>query len=106
MLEELVHHRYELPSFSTLERLAIPAREQVHDTHYRQITHALPPAMRAPIAAPTLPPPGRHHSLWPAPQREPKRPTNTECRHHLHHHPPLPSFSASLPTLPDPLPQP
>src|SRR3546814_19447564 len=42
MLEELVHHRYELPAFSTLERLAIPAREQVHDTHYRQIPDALP----------------------------------------------------------------
>src|SRR3546814_8108112 len=41
MLEELVHHRYELPAFSTLERLAIAAREQVHATHYRQITDEL-----------------------------------------------------------------
>src|SRR3546814_16960774 len=31
MLDELVHHRYELPAFSTLERLAIAARDQVHD---------------------------------------------------------------------------
>ena len=30
LLEELVHHRFELPAFSTLERIAFAAREQVH----------------------------------------------------------------------------
>ena len=30
MLEELMHHRFELRAFSTLERIAFAAREQVH----------------------------------------------------------------------------
>src|SRR3546814_1688917 len=82
MLEELVHHRYEMPAFSTLERLAIAAREQVHDTHYRQITDASTPAMRALIDELLLTPPGRHNSGWHALTREPPRPPNNAPRHY------------------------
>src|SRR3546814_13194458 len=89
MLEELVHHRYELPAFSTLERLAIAAREQVHDTPYRQITDALTPAMRALIDELLLTPPGSHHSGWHAPKREPKRPPHTSVRIYQQHIQPL-----------------
>ena len=85
MLEELVHHRFELPAFSTLERLAIAAREQVHDAHYRQIADALTPAMRTLIDDLLLTPPGSHHSGWHALKREPKRPTNKEVRRYLQH---------------------
>jgi hypothetical protein len=42
MLEELVHHRYELPGFSTLlDRMAIQAREKIHDVHFASITNQL-----------------------------------------------------------------
>src|SRR3546814_271867 len=99
MLEELVHHRYELPAFSTLERLAIAAREQVHDTHYRQITDALTPAMRALIDELLLTPPGSHHSGWHALKREPKRPTNKEVRHYLQHIQRLRTLAEQLPPI-------
>ncbi|MEC8848963.1 MAG: Tn3 family transposase [Pseudomonadota bacterium] len=99
MLEELVHHRYELPAFSTLERLAIAAREQVHDTHYRQIADALTPAMRALIDELLLTPPGSHHSGWHALKREPKRPTNKEVRHYLQHIQRLRTLAEQLPPI-------
>jgi hypothetical protein len=44
LLEELVHHRYELPGFRTLELAAIGARERVNLGYYRSISHALTPA--------------------------------------------------------------
>jgi hypothetical protein len=46
LLEELVHHRYELPGFRTLELAAIGARERVNLGYYRSISHALTPATR------------------------------------------------------------
>src|SRR3546814_13298642 len=97
MLEELVHHRYELPAFSTLERLAIAASEQVHDTHYRQITDALTPAMRALIAEMLLTPPGSHHSACPALKPEPNRPTKKKVRNYLPHHPAPRTLANTLP---------
>ncbi len=38
MLEELVHHRYELPAFSSLDRIASRAREKLHQEHFSSIT--------------------------------------------------------------------
>ncbi|MGH8420771.1 MAG: Tn3 family transposase [Pseudomonas fluorescens] len=99
MLEELVHHRFELPAFSTLERLAIAAREQVHDAHYRQIADALTPAMRELIDDLLLTPPGSHHSGWHALKREPKRPTNKEVRHYLQHIQRLRTLAEQLPPI-------
>lgn len=99
MLEELVHHRFELPAFSTLERLAITAREKVHDAHYRQITTALTPAMRTLIDDLLLTPPGSHHSGWHALKREPKRPTNKEVRQYLQHIQRLRTLAEQLPPI-------
>lgn len=99
MLEELVHHRFELPAFSTLERLVIAAREQVHDAHYRQIADALTPTMRELIDDLLLTPPGSHHSGWHALKREPKRPTNKEVRHYLQHVQRLRTLAEQLPPI-------
>lgn len=99
MLEELVHHRYQLPAFSTLERLAISAREKVHDAHYRQIADALTPAMRALVDELLLTPPGSRHSGWHALRREPKRPTNKEVRHYLQHIQRLRALAEQLPPI-------
>jgi hypothetical protein len=47
MLEELVHHRYELPGFSTLDRLGIQAREKIHDVHFASIADQLDTKVKA-----------------------------------------------------------
>ncbi len=99
MLEELVHHRFELPAFSTLERIAIAARERVHDAHYRQIADALSPTMRTLIDNLLLTPPGSHHSDWHTLKREPKRPTNKEVRHYLRHIQRLRILAEQLPPI-------
>ena len=41
MLEELVHHRYELPAFSTLDRMAYRAREKSNNRYFSAITNQL-----------------------------------------------------------------
>lgn len=41
LLEELVHHRYELPGFVTLSRLASRARSHVNDKLYRKVASVL-----------------------------------------------------------------
>lgn len=99
MLEELVHHRYELPAFSTLERIAIAARERVHDAHYTRIAEALTPAMRTLIDELLMTPPGSPHSGWQALKREPKRPTNKEVRHYLQHIQRLRVLADQLPSI-------
>ena len=99
MLEELVHHRYELPAFSTLERIAIAAREVIHDTLYRQIADALTPAMRTLIDELLRTLPGSTHSGWHALKREPKRPTNKEVRQYLQHIQRLRALAEQLPPI-------
>ena len=99
MLEELVHHRYELPAFSTLERIAITAREQVHDAHYQRIATALTPAMRTLIDELLRTPAGSPHSGWQTLNLEPKRPTNKEVRHYLQHIQRLRTLAEQLPPI-------
>ena len=41
LLEELVHHRYVLPAFSTLDRLASHARDRVHTQYFAAIADQL-----------------------------------------------------------------
>lgn len=43
LLEELIHHRYELPAFRTLELVAIGAREKVNSAYFASISQALTP---------------------------------------------------------------
>ncbi len=105
MLEELVHHRYELPAFSTLERIAITAREHVHDRHYTQIATALTPAMRELIDDLLITPLGASHSGWQALKREPKRPTNKEVRYYLQHIQRLRTLAEQLPPIDVPVPK-
>lgn len=71
MLEELVRQRYELPGFSTLERVAMAAREKV-TTHYcQQITQALSLAAKHLIDGLLATPEGEQSSPWQALKREP-----------------------------------
>ena len=105
MLEELVHHRYELPGFDTLERLAMQAREQLHEALFSGITEALTPAMRALIDDLLAPAPGSTHSGWQVLKREPKRPTNKEVRSYLLHVRRLQTLAEQLPPITVPVPK-
>lgn len=105
MLEELVHHRYELPAFSTLERMAIRAREQVHDQHFRDIAQALTPQARTLINELIKTPEGSGYSGWNALKREPKRPTNKEVRFYLQHIRRLQHLGEQLPAVDIPVPK-
>ncbi|WP_313035973.1 Tn3 family transposase [Stenotrophomonas acidaminiphila] len=105
LLEELVHHRYELPAFSTLERLAIQARERVHDRYFGRIADALTPAVRALIDELLTSPAGDAYSGWQALKREPKRPTNKEVRFYLQHIRRLQHLAEQLPAIDVPVPK-
>ena len=85
MLEELVHHRYELPGFSTLDRLAIQAREKIHETHFASITNQLDANVKTVIDSLFKVKSGDTGSTWNLLKREPKKPTNKETRSYLQH---------------------
>ncbi len=85
MLEELVHHRYELPGFSTLDRLAIQAREKIHETHFASIANQLDANLKTLIDSLFKVKSGDTGSTWNLLKREPKKPTNKETRSYLQH---------------------
>lgn len=85
MLEELVHHRYELPAFSTLDRLAVQAREKIHETHYESISNQLDSQVKTLIDSLFKVGAGETSSAWNLLRREPKKPTNKETRYYLQH---------------------
>jgi hypothetical protein len=43
MLEELIHHRYELPAFSTLDQMAFRAREKSNNWYFTAISSQMSP---------------------------------------------------------------
>ncbi len=85
MLEELVHHRYELPGFTALDRLAMQAREQIHEVHFASITSQLDPKVKTLIDSLFKVNAGETSSTWNLLKREPKKPTNKETRSYLQH---------------------
>ncbi len=85
MLEELVCHRYELPGFTVLDRLAIHAREKIHDVHFASIADQLDAKVKALIDNLFKVKTGENSSTWNMLKREPKKPTNKETRSYLQH---------------------
>jgi len=85
MLEALVHHRYELPAFSTLDRIAIQARETIHQTHFSTIANQLDVKAKKLIDSLFKVSSGDIGSTWNMLKREPKKPTNKETRSYLQH---------------------
>jgi TnpA family transposase len=85
MLEELVHHRYELPAFSTLDRMAFRAREKSNNQHFSAIAGQLTAQTRALIDGLLKTATGESASPWQMLKREPKRPTNKETRTYIQH---------------------
>ena len=105
LLEELVHHRYELPGFRTLELAAIGARERVNLGYYRSISHALTPATRTLIDELLRAPEGSRFTGWQSLKREPGRPTNKEVRFYLQHIRMLQQLAEQLPPIDVPVPK-
>ncbi|HET8700600.1 MAG TPA: Tn3 family transposase [Nitrococcus sp.] len=105
MLEELVHHRYELPAFSTLERIAIEAREKIHEAYFQRITSSLTVEARTLIDELLVTPADHVFSGWQALKREPRRPTNPEVRSYLLHIQRLRRLAEQLPPVTVPVPK-
>jgi len=85
MLEELVHHRYELPAFSTLDRAAFRAREKSNSRYFSAIASQLTAQTKALIDSLLKTASGESISPWQMLKREPKRPTNKETRTYIQH---------------------
>jgi TnpA family transposase len=85
MLEELVHHRYELPAFSTLDRMAFRAREKSNNQCFTSISKQLTPQTKTLIDSLLKTDSAESVSAWHLLKREPKRPTNKETRNYIQH---------------------
>jgi len=99
MLEELARHRYEIPGYSTLERLADMARKVVHDRYLSAIAKAVTPGARTLIDQLLGRRDGAALSGWNALKREPKKPTNKEVRFTLQHIQRLKQLVEQLPAI-------
>lgn len=83
LLEELLHHRYELPGFVTLSRAATRARSKVNDEIQRRIANSLNDKQRGQIDHLFTTRAGR--SQWEQLKREPKQPNVREVASYLTH---------------------
>ena len=85
LLEELVRHRFEIPGFTVLLRLAKDARATVNDRCYRSIVSELNDETKALVNDLLVSPPGIEISGWQRLKREIRKPTNKEIRSYLQH---------------------
>jgi len=97
LLEELIRHRYELPGFTVLSRLARQARTAVNERLYLAVEKGLSPATMAQLDQLLTGQPGR--SGWDQVKREPKRPTAREVASFLQHIQWLAWLAEGLPAL-------
>lgn len=105
LLEELVHHRYELPGFSVLERISQTARERVNHGYFERISQSLSSEAKGLIDGLLKTPSGATHSGWHTLKREPKRPTNKAVREYLLHVRRLQQLVQQLPAVSIPIPK-
>lgn len=99
LLEELVHFRYELPGFSTLQRVAQSARDKVEEGHYEAISGPLSASIRERIDALFKAAGGSTATAWNSLKQEPAKPTNTAVREYLDHVRQLQVLSVGLPAV-------
>lgn len=105
MLEQIVKDRYELPAFSTFDRIAYKARTQVNTQYYQQTQRMLTPEIRQLIDKLFVIPVGENYSLWHQFKQEPKKPTPKKIRKFLQHHREVKEYYEKLPDLHSILPQ-
>ena len=105
MLEQIVKDRYELPAFSTFDRIAKKARTEINTQYYKQIKASLTPDLRQLIDKLFVVATGENYSLWHQFKQEPKKPTPKKIRKFLHHHREIKEYFEKLPDLHSILPQ-
>ncbi len=98
MLEELLHHRYELPGFTVLDKVAKRARDTVDGRHFDSIADQLSDGDRRKIDGLFKTGSNAATSAWNALKQEPARPTNPAVREYLGHIRELQQLAAGLPT--------
>jgi len=98
LLDELVHHRYELPTFGSLSRMASRAG-RVNDAIYKAIAGVLSDVQRTQIDRMFRTQQGR--SQWDSLKREPKQPSVREVASFLTHIEGLRTLAAGLPAITD-----
>ncbi|HZR36116.1 MAG TPA: DUF4158 domain-containing protein [Nevskia sp.] len=98
LVEELIHHCYELPGFSTLVRVAVKARDLVEEAHYAAIAAPLSADTREKIDK-LFTISGSGTSAWNDLKQEPAKPTSTAVREYLDHVRSLQKLAAGLPPL-------
>jgi len=82
-LETLIKERYELPAFSTLDRLVRRVRTLVNHRFFTTVFHRLSPADQGYLAALLLTDPRAHRSVYNRLKQLPKRPTLTHLQEWL-----------------------
>ncbi|WP_148715761.1 Tn3 family transposase [Chitinolyticbacter meiyuanensis] len=105
MLEELVRHRYELPGFTVLQRMAHSARDSINNEYFVRITEALTPSAKVLIDELLKTPSGSTYSGWHTLKREPKKPTSKEVRGYLQHIRQMKQLAEQLPLIEIPVPK-
>jgi len=85
MLEILVRQRYELPAFSTLERVAFTARAAVNRRYYQQVAARLDPVTCARLDTLLTRPHAARRSPWDTLKQTPKSPTVKHMKESLAH---------------------
>lgn len=78
-IEELARCRFELPSFSTLLKIARTARALVNRGYHRQIAAAMSPDNRGRLLALLTVSDSQSRSAWDAVKSEPERPVRRVC---------------------------
>jgi TnpA family transposase len=84
-IEELVHYRYELPGFSSLNRAARDARSVVNREFYQNVYDSLSSAQRALIERLLERNESETHSQWHRMKQEPKKVTTKNFRQFIEH---------------------
>ena len=80
-----MRHRFEIPGFTVLLRLAKDARATVNERCYRSIVSELNDETKALVNDLLVSPPGIEISGWQRLKREIRKPTNKEIRSYLQH---------------------
>ena len=99
-----MHHRYDLPSFDALDRMAATARETVHERYYQAVDSQRTPALKQTIDR-LLETRNSPTTGWHSLKRESRKPTNKEVRQYLQHVIRLRELSTSMPKLALPVPK-
>lgn len=99
LLEEFVHHRIELPAFSTVDRMATTAHTRANARILGRIAGELPDAIKARIDALFVRPSVGAETGWQMLRRDPRKPTDVEVRSYLQHIERLRTLADELPAV-------